>query len=63
MELKLLDEAGVATVSGASFGEFGEGYLRLSYANSLENIEEALERITNCLGAAKSKATSSHASA
>ncbi len=63
MEMKLLDEAGVATVSGASFGEFGEGYLRLSYANSLENIEEALERIANCLGAAKSKIAGFHASA
>jgi aspartate/methionine/tyrosine aminotransferase len=49
MEAKLLYEAGVATVSGASFGEMGEGYLRLSYANSLEKIEEALSRIRDCL--------------
>jgi len=41
----LLEEAGVATLSGASFGEYGEGFLRLSYANSLENIQKALERI------------------
>ena len=39
---RLLDEAGVALLSGTAFGEYGEGYLRVSYANSLENIEEAL---------------------
>jgi aspartate aminotransferase len=42
---KLLDEGGVACLSGASFGEFGEGYLRFSYANSMDNIQEALRRI------------------
>jgi aspartate/methionine/tyrosine aminotransferase len=41
----LLTEAGVAVLAGSSFGKFGAGYLRLSYANSLENIREALERI------------------
>ena len=41
----LLNEAGVATLSGTGFGEYGEGYIRLSYANSLDNIEKALERI------------------
>jgi aspartate aminotransferase len=41
----LLDQAGVACLSGASFGEFGEGFLRFSVANSLENLERALERI------------------
>ena len=41
----LLEEAGVATVGGPDFGLHGEGYLRLSYANSLENIERALERM------------------
>ena len=41
----LLDEAGVALLSGTAFGKFGDGYLRLSYANSLENIHEALDRI------------------
>ncbi|UBF30695.1 pyridoxal phosphate-dependent aminotransferase (plasmid) [Kovacikia minuta CCNUW1] len=41
----LLTEAGVAVLSGTAFGEFGKGYLRLSYANSLENIQEALKRI------------------
>jgi aspartate/methionine/tyrosine aminotransferase len=41
----LLNEAGVACLSGTSFGKYGEGFLRLSYANSLENINEALRRI------------------
>jgi aspartate/methionine/tyrosine aminotransferase len=41
----LLDEAGVACLSGTSFGDFGEGYLRFSVANSLENLNKALERI------------------
>jgi aspartate/methionine/tyrosine aminotransferase len=41
----LLEEAGVACLSGASFGEFGEGYLRLSVANSMENLRRALDRI------------------
>jgi len=41
----LLNEAGVATLSGADFGKYGEGYLRLSYANSMENIGKALKKI------------------
>ncbi|MGA7671423.1 MAG: pyridoxal phosphate-dependent aminotransferase [Nitrolancea sp.] len=41
----LLNEGGVALLSGTAFGKAGEGYLRLSYANSLPNIEEALDRI------------------
>jgi aspartate aminotransferase len=41
----LLDDAGVAALSGTAFGAFGEGYLRFSVANSIENIEKALERI------------------
>jgi aspartate aminotransferase len=41
----LLEDAGVACLSGASFGDFGEGYLRFSVANSLENLKQALERI------------------
>jgi aspartate aminotransferase len=41
----LLEEAGVACLSGTSFGEFGEGYLRFSIANSMENLEMALQRI------------------
>ena len=46
---RLLDEAGVACLSGTAFGEFGEGYLRFSYANSMENIQEALRRIKGLL--------------
>lgn len=45
----LLNTAGVATLSGSSFGSCGEGYLRLSYANSISNIELALERIEKAL--------------
>jgi aspartate/methionine/tyrosine aminotransferase len=41
----LLEEAGVAGLSGTAFGAFGEGYLRFSVANSIENIEVALDRI------------------
>lgn len=41
----LLEQAGVAALSGTSFGAFGEGYLRCSVANSLENLREALHRI------------------
>jgi len=41
----LLEEAGVAALSGTAFGAFGEGYLRFSVANSIENIQIALERI------------------
>jgi aspartate/methionine/tyrosine aminotransferase len=46
---KLLDEGGVACLSGTAFGEFGEGYLRFSYANNLDNIEEAVRRIQGLL--------------
>ena len=42
---KFLDEAGVATLSGASFGGCGEGYIRLSYATSMERLETAVERM------------------
>jgi aspartate aminotransferase len=41
----LLEQAGVAALSGTAFGEFGEGYLRFSVANSLANLQQALERI------------------
>jgi aspartate aminotransferase len=43
----LLEDAGVAALSGTAFGEFGEGYLRFSVANSIENIEKALERVND----------------
>jgi len=41
----ILEEAGVATIPGPSFGDHAEGYLRVSYANSLDNIRDALQRI------------------
>jgi len=41
----LLEDTGVAALSGTAFGDFGEGYLRFSVANSIENIEKALDRI------------------
>ncbi|MDI7276109.1 MAG: pyridoxal phosphate-dependent aminotransferase [Anaerolineae bacterium] len=43
----LLEKAGVAVLSGTSFGAYGEGYVRLSYANSLENLRRAVERIAD----------------
>ncbi len=43
----ILEDAGVACLSGTSFGAFGEGYIRLSVANSIENIEKALDRISS----------------
>jgi aspartate/methionine/tyrosine aminotransferase len=46
----LLSEVGVALVAGTSFGDQGEGYIRFSYANSVENIERAIDRIANFLG-------------
>ena len=56
MELGLLDEAGVASIAGTSFGAYGEGYLRISYANSLENIGEAIRRIGGFLDKRKKAA-------
>jgi aspartate aminotransferase len=49
---RLLDEAGVACLSGTAFGEWGEGHLRFSYAASLESLEEALRRIRELLASA-----------
>ena len=46
---ELLQEAGVACLSGTAFGSYGEGYLRFSYANSRENLMEALRRIRTYL--------------
>ncbi|MCH8306462.1 MAG: pyridoxal phosphate-dependent aminotransferase [Candidatus Marinimicrobia bacterium] len=50
-ENKFLNDAGVACLKGTSFGANGEGYIRFSYANSKENIREALERIERVLTA------------
>lgn len=41
----LLEDAGVAVISGTDFGDFGEGYIRFSYANSVENIIKAVDRV------------------
>ena len=49
LQKRLLEEAGVAAVSGASFGAFGEGFLRFSYANGTENIRRALDRMAGLL--------------
>ena len=45
----LLDQAGVACLSGTAFGAFGEGYIRFSYANSLDNLMEAAKRVRTFL--------------
>jgi aspartate aminotransferase len=46
----LLYEAGVSCLSGAAFGEHGEGYIRFSYANAYENLMQAVERIKTAVG-------------
>jgi len=46
----LLNEAGVACLWGSAFGQYGDGYLRFSYANSLANIQEAIDRIRKVSG-------------
>lgn len=55
-----LDEAGVACVNGADFGAYGEGYIRFSYANSFENLLEAVDRMREFL---RSRPTGAHHSA
>jgi len=49
LEDHLMNEAGVAALSGTSFGQYGEGFIRLSYANSQENIRRALEKMARVL--------------
>ena len=49
MQELLLNQAGVATIAGTSFGRFGEGYVRFSYAASTEDIQAALERVRSVL--------------
>jgi aspartate/methionine/tyrosine aminotransferase len=49
LQNKMLETAGVATVAGTSFGIHGEGYIRFSYANSVDNIREAIRRIAALL--------------
>jgi aspartate aminotransferase len=50
LQSRLLREAGVAALSGTAFGPYGEGFLRLSYANSVENIRAALDAIKSVVG-------------
>jgi aspartate aminotransferase len=50
IQKRMLEEAGVAVIAGTSFGAYGEGYVRFSYANSIENIETALDRVARLLG-------------
>jgi aspartate aminotransferase len=57
---RLLDNAGVALLPGSSFGRYGEGYLRLSYANSIENIQKGLERIGEFINTYTSKRIIKH---
>ncbi|MGI9489561.1 MAG: pyridoxal phosphate-dependent aminotransferase [Geminicoccaceae bacterium] len=49
LQERILTQADVAVISGTSFGHQGEGYLRFSYANSIDNIERAIDRISNLL--------------
>jgi aspartate/methionine/tyrosine aminotransferase len=49
LQNKMLETAGVATVAGTSFGIHGEGYIRFSYANSVANIREAINRLAALL--------------
>jgi aspartate/methionine/tyrosine aminotransferase len=51
MENHLMDKAGVAVLAGTAFGAYGEGYIRLSYANSQANIRKAIDRIAASLAA------------
>ncbi len=55
-ETTLLDRFGVAALSGTSFGRYGEGYLRFSYANSQQNIRKALERVADFAAEARGRA-------
>lgn len=50
LEDRILSEAGVAILSGTAFGAYGEGYLRLSYANSIDNILKGLSKIDDFVG-------------
>jgi len=53
LQSRLLEDAGIASIAGTSFGAYGEGYLRFSYANSVDNIRSALERMAEFLSTAK----------
>lgn len=53
VETRLLDDFGVAALAGTSFGAYGEGYLRFSYANSQDNIKQALDRFADFAAAVR----------
>ena len=53
LQNKLLEEVGVAVIAGTSFGALGENYLRVSYANSIDNIKLAIERMREVLSDGK----------
>lgn len=53
LEVKLLDEVGVACLAGTAFGALGEGYLRFSYAASTDDIREGMRRVSECLATAR----------
>jgi aspartate/methionine/tyrosine aminotransferase len=59
LQTRLLQEAGVACLAGTAFGAWGEGYLRLSYANSLDNINRAVDAVGKFLASLGSEPTSS----
>jgi len=52
--LYLLNNFGVATIPGSTFGTYGEGYIRISYANSMDNLKKAVVQIKNAVNAIKS---------
>ena len=58
---RLLAEFGVAALAGTAFGPAGAGHLRLSYANSMENLRRAVERVAACAAAIRARAVSSAA--
>jgi len=45
LSARILNETGVALLPGTAFGQYGEGYLRLSFANSIENLDKAIEKL------------------
>ena len=49
LQKSLLEDYGVATIAGTSFGQAGEGYLRFSFANSSDNIKKAMQRLSQCM--------------
>ena len=61
MENFLIEEAHVACLGGTSFGKYGQGYIRFSYANSLDKLNEAMDRVASALSGLKPVDNKSHA--